>query len=153
MLPVPLHVRRSCISTLFNSLAPFELTMIATPAALSTWTVSERDSPALSPACFVGSPVSIAMSRLSSLGASPSGHSPTLSMSSVFLSSSSTFTGQSPALSYRSVSVPAIQQYPSQQHILGNYSHEYRYKSADEDQLRHKLSISEIQLGEHTRTH
>ena len=98
---------------------PVVLTCTATPAALSSWTVSERGTPAPSPASPVGSPA-FAMSPSWSLRQSPGIHSPAPSLFSVLQSKSSDFAWQSPGLIYQSISVPVIHPDSSQLYIPEN---------------------------------
>lgn len=78
----------------------------ATPSALSAHTISEHGSAAPSPTASMHAPASIRTSRAPSPDQRAGIPSPSPSLSKVFVPESSSFAGQSPALSYRSIAVP-----------------------------------------------
>ena len=128
-------------------------------------TISERGSPVPSPAYSAAASV-LSPGDIISIAQSHQMFSPTLSVSSIIRSQSSTFAGQSPAPTYRPLpslllgSLPTPNAFQGQSASVQPYlpgsalpleighpvtgSVWYRYKQADEESLREELSRAEI---------
>ncbi|KAF2189775.1 hypothetical protein K469DRAFT_625736 [Zopfia rhizophila CBS 207.26] len=129
----------------------------STPSAVRCRTISERNSPVQSPMYSAETPNFLPAGIMSAIQ-SPAIFSPTPSVSSIVQPQGSTFTGQSPAPTYRSLpSFPpgsplALNAFQDQSTSVDT-SVQHRYKQTDEERLREELSGIEISYGmSHTKT-
>ncbi|KAF2807249.1 TPR-like protein [Mytilinidion resinicola] len=146
----------------------------STPSDVGCRTVSERGSPVPSPMYSPGIPY-FSPAGITSVAHSPPMLSPTLSILSIVQPQGSTFAGQSPAPTYRSVPgfppdspstlIASQSQFISVDSDTPGYalplevrstttrSIQYRYKQTEEEQLREELLMAETLYGmSHTET-
>ncbi|KZM23330.1 hypothetical protein ST47_g5538 [Ascochyta rabiei] len=120
----------------------------STPSALGCHTISDRGSPAL---ISMNSPAaSMSMSgAFNYVVPNPQVASPALSVSSLVHHQGSDFTGQSPALAYRSLSIHHFSSsfpIPSTDEQM-SVDTRPRYKQDEEQQLRERIAMAQISIG------
>ena len=144
-----------------NLLSSLQFTnmFLATPAALSVWTNSERNSPA--PSSLDLMELSSQMGYESSQNEHPRLYSPTLSEMSIIMARSSAFRGRSPTITYRTLGVledltiaPTLSsQYLEPSELCDSrrkqtvISVQYRYKQEDVTRLKQNLLTLEVKFG------
>ncbi|XPS78709.1 hypothetical protein M3J09_010715 [Ascochyta lentis] len=124
----------------------------STPSALGCHTISERGSPALSSIHSLAALISVP-GFVNSAAQSPQMASPALSISSLVQPQSSSFTGQSPALTYRSLPI----HYSSSSLYIPNMFDGQttvvtrpRYRQDEEQRLREHISMAQVSTGTET---